>query len=744
MMNSVSIDASGEKQSISIKLTLSLVLTIGLISIVMISAMYMYRVKTAKHELNQNADELLAYLVGIIERPLWDMNKQDIVTIGKVISRNELINNVVINDSYNKRLYTFERETRPNLINRSGKVYHDENFVGDVFFSLNRKIYDESIGEMLLSSLLIVSVTTIILILATGFLVRRFLKGPLNSLNDIVDAYAAGIYEFEARDIPYEEFQSFGRVLLDMGTKITKHIQKVKQAEENYRNIFENAVEGIFQSTPQGRYQSVSPSMAHMMGYDSPEEMITSITDIRSQSYVNQKDRDTFVSRLLKNGTVKGFEVQQYRRNGSKFWMSISGRLIRDDKGMPQIIEGFGIDITSRKNLENQLRRAQKMETIGTLAGGIAHDFKNILGVMVGCTELAVVKTPETSQSQIYLSKVLEACSRATSLVNQILMFSRQSESEIKPVHLSDIVRETLKFIRATLPATIEIREKITIESDAVLADPTQIHQVLMNLCTNSAHAMQSKGGVLVVGLTEAEFCPEETDMQIDATPQHFIELYIRDTGHGMSKETLERIFDPFFTTKPVGEGTGLGLSVVHGIVNKLNGSIRVKSEPGAGSIFHVYFPRFDSPHLIMEDAKNPDKDLTGSEPPVESGRGSGRILLVDDEPLLLETLTEMLTDLGYSVTAANRSSEAYEIFQTDPTGFHTVITDLTMPEMTGIDLARKITRINPDMPVVLCTGFSELIQQDQTHAAGIREILYKPVVRAQLSTAILKVRKKG
>ena len=728
IFKSPSIDNRERQKSISWMLTLSLVLTIGLISTAMITAMYLYRVKTAKEELNQQADELLVYLVGIVERPLWDMNEQDIMTIGKVISRNELVNNVAIKDAYGRMIYKFDREPQLNLIKRFGRVNHDGSFVGEIFLALNRKTYDDSSGEMLLSSLLIVSVTTIILIVATGFLVRRFLKGPLSSLNAIVDTYAAGVYEYEPKNIPYEEFQSFWRVIKEMGRKITEHIQKVKQAEEKYRNIFENAVEGIFQSTIEGRYLSASPSFAHMTGYDSPEELIASITDIRNQCYINPKDRDAFVRLLIENETVKGFEVQQYRKDRSTLWMSISGRLISNDQGVPQYIEGFSIDITNRKNLETQLRQVQKMEAIGTLAGGIAHDFKNILGVIIGCTELSIVKTPESSEARIYLSKVLEAGKRATKLVNQILTFSRQSESEIKPIYLGRIVKETLKFIRAILPATIEIREVINTETGVALADPTQVHQVLMNLCTNAAHAMQPHGGVLEVGLTEVDVPSEDTGKPADSNLQPYIELCIIDTGHGMTAETLERIFDPFFTTKPVGEGTGLGLSVVHGIVKKHNGLISVKSEPGKGSEFRICFPRIDTRLSRVEDMQT-----------IEFSKGAERILLVDDEQLLVDTLKEMLKDLGYFVTATNRSLNAHEMFSADPKAFDLVMTDLTMPDMTGIDLAREINHIDQHMPIILCTGFSELIQPDQARAAGIREILFKPVVRSQLSVAIRK-----
>jgi len=717
------------KKSISNLLTFSLVLTIGVISMAMIAAMYIYRVRNAKIELNQKADELLTYLVGIVERPLWDMNEEDVSTIGEVLARNELVNHIVIRDSYGQIVYQFEREPRPHLIQRSSKVNHNQRLAGDVFLALNRKTYDESSGAVLFASLLIVSVTSFILVVATGFLVRRFLKSPLRSLNAIVDDYAAGIYTIDAASIPYQEFQPFGQVLKTMGTKITRHIEQVRQAEENYRNIFENAVEGIFQSDLLGRYLSVSPSLALMNGYVSPEAMIAEVDDIRTRCYVNPEDRDRFVRLLLEQGTVKGFEVERIRRDGSKFWVSVSGRLIRDDQNRPSIIEGFAIDISNRKNLESQLRQAQKMEAIGTLAGGIAHDFKNILGVIIGCTELATVKVPETSEGQIYLKKVLEAGARATKLVNQILTFSRQGESEIKPIYLGRIVKETMKFIRATLPATIDIRENVQPDSGPAMADPTQIHQVLMNLCTNAAQAMQPRGGVLTIELEEIILAKDDARNGSNTGMQPFVRLRVQDTGHGLSAETAERIFDPFFTTKPVGEGTGLGLSVVHGIIKKHNGSISVESEPGQGAMFEILLPAVDPGLINTMEILSP--------PPAT---GAGRILLVDDDRMLVDTLADMLKDMGYTVTATHKSLDARDTFRADPDAFDAVITDLTMPELTGIDLARDILHIAPGMPVILCTGFSEEVLPERAHAAGISEILLKPVVRADLARAIAKV----
>ena len=381
-----------------------------------------------------------------------------------------------------------------------------------------------------------------------------------------------------------------------------------------------------------------------------------------------------------------------------------------------------------KKELEQHLWQTQKMEAIGTLAGGIAHDFNNILGIIGGYAELALIEAVEGTRGEKCLKEVMRACGRARDLVQQILTFSRQGGKERKPLQLSLTVKEVMKMLRATLPTTIAIRYDVSKNLPAVLADPIQIHQVVMNLCTNAFHAMQEKGGTLEVDLSEAVIDREHGISRVDLPSGKYQKLTIKDTGHGMSPEVMERMFDPFFTTKGLGKGTGLGLSVVHGIINNHEGAITVSSKVGEGTVFEVYFPSLE------EVAR--DFDVSFVEPPT----GTERILLVDDEEAIVSMGRQMLETLGYQVSARTSSVEALAAFRAQPDKFDLVITDMTMPTYTGVDLAREMLAIRQDIPIILCTGFSENIQEDKAKEIGIREFVMKPVARHEIAQIIRKV----
>jgi len=367
---------------------------------------------------------------------------------------------------------------------------------------------------------------------------------------------------------------------------------------------------------------------------------------------------------------------------------------------------------------EKRYRQAQKMEAIGTLAGGIAHDFNNILAAIIGYTELTRLNMPKDSIPHQRLSRVIVACNRAKDLVMQILTFSRQSEQNIEPLQISIVVKEVLKLLRATLPVNIQIRKKIMARDSMVMADTVQVHQLLMNLCTNSYHAMREKGGILEVNLSDADVDEKEASEYHELKPGAYVKLTVKDNGQGMDKEVMDRIFDPFFTTKPTGEGTGMGLSVVHGIIKSFNGVITVDSKPGKGTIFSVFFPR-----ILCEPKSNNDKDNEDEIP-----QGKGHILLVDDEKDIVTMQELLLKHIGYNVTAKTCSKEAFKCFKNKPDSFDIVITDQMMPGMTGLNLSKKILDIRPDIPIILCTGYSELVNQEMAIQSGIKKFLLKPV----------------
>jgi len=364
------------------------------------------------------------------------------------------------------------------------------------------------------------------------------------------------------------------------------------------------------------------------------------------------------------------------------------------------------------------------MESIGTLAGGIAHDFNNILAAVIGYTEIALEDVKEDKTLSKNLQQVLKAGKRARDLVKQILTFSRQADQELKPVQVQTVAREALKLLRASLPTTIEIKHDIQNKS-TVLADPTQIHQVLMNICANAGHAMQEKGGVLEIILENVELDSDFTAKHPDIKSGTYLKLIISDTGHGISPTVLEWIFDPFFTTKDKGEGTGMGLAVVHGIVKSHGGTIIVYSEPEKGSAFNVYLPVIgrDLPTEIRTEKLLP----TGTE----------RILFVDDEQTIVNAGKRILESLGYEVVAMTSSIKALKLFKAQADGFDLVITDMTMPQMTGDNLAKELMGIRPDIPVILCTGFSAKIDKTKAMSLGIRAFVSKPILKRELAEVV-------
>jgi len=387
----------------------------------------------------------------------------------------------------------------------------------------------------------------------------------------------------------------------------------------------------------------------------------------------------------------------------------------------------YAFDISEKKKMEGQLQQSQKMEAIGTLAGGIAHDFNNILSPIMIHSEMAKMELPSDSPVQHNLKEILKAGGRARDMVKQILIFSRKKEGERVEIKIVPVLKEVLKLLRSTMPTTIDIQQNLEAESGMVLADPTQIHQIMLNLGTNAAHSMRDKGGTLKVSLIQEDLDSEAAAQYTDLNAGSYLKLIVSDTGSGIDTETMERIFEPYFTTKEVGEGTGMGLALIHGIVKNYGGDITVASEPAKGTTFNVYLPRVEADLAPVEtqSAKLP--------------RGTERILFVDDEKVAVNAIQPMLENLGYDVTARTSSIEALEAFRNSPERFDLVITDMTMPNMTGVELTNEIMKIHPNIPIILCTGFSEQIGEKRAKAMGI-SFLMKPIVMGEMAHTIREV----
>ena len=389
---------------------------------------------------------------------------------------------------------------------------------------------------------------------------------------------------------------------------------------------------------------------------------------------------------------------------------------------------GRSIDISDRNKVEAKLQQAQKMEALGTLAGGIAHDFNNILAIILGNTELTIEDVSERSPVRHRLEEVRKACLRAKDLVKQILTFSRQTEHEMTPIKTTPIIKESIKLLRSSIPTTIEIRHNLSSHSDTINGDPGQIKEVLINLCSNSADAMRENGGVLEVSLENITL-DEQTAVGYDAlSPGDYLRLSVSDTGHGIEPDILNRVFDPYFTTKKAGEGTGMGLAAVSGLIRNHNGAITVHSEEGKGATFHVYLP-------LAQDEISPRADIAGPLP-----TGSECILFIDDEQSLVNLGRQILGRLGYSVITRTSSSEALDLFRKNPDQFDLVVTDMTMPHMQGDRLAKELIKIDPDIPVILFTGYSDQIDEEKAKEMGIAAYIMKPVAMREMANTIRKV----
>jgi PAS domain S-box-containing protein len=508
--------------------------------------------------------------------------------------------------------------------------------------------------------------------------------------------------------------------------------QALTESEERLRTVYETFPDPVtIMQADDGRCIDVNSAFTRVTGWSATEVIGKTAEDL--EIWENPAERQKLLDGISQKGKIKNLEAKFRLKDGRLITALMSAILIRlHDR--PHILT-IARDISElksaqeeREQLKTQLIQAQKMEAIGTLAGGIAHDFNNILGAIIGYAEMALYDTRPDSMEHYNIDQVLKAGHRAKDLVKQILAFSRKSEQNKQIISLTPIVKEALNLLRASLPTTIEIEQHIEPNLDAIYADPTQIHQVMMNLCANAGHAMADSGGILSVSLQNVDLRANAAALHPDLNAGPYVKLSIGDSGHGMDAGTMDRIFDPYFSTKAQDKGTGMGLAVVHGIVIGHGGSIHVDSTPGQGSRFDIFFP-------IMERQSVSETEELKALP-----TGDECILLVDDEESLIDLGTNMLKKLGYRVKTSTRPVEALDMFRADPESFDLVISDMTMPSMTGDILSVELRQIRADIPIIICTGYSERINEQKAEALGIQGLIMKPFTIRRLAKSVRKI----
>lgn len=762
---------SSEKvHHVSRRLTLSLVLTVTFIATITIALIYIRTIEQNEKELQTKADEYLANLIGVTELPLWTYNKEIIELIGKAFTQNELVMNLNIRDSYGEELFLLAKKNNIDGVSRSGKVFHKGEFIGVVEFVLTKEIYKKNAYSLLLSYGVGTLFILITLILVTGFFIRKFLRKPLDLLNTIVDSYASGTYDTEIKPLPYYEFRPFGNVLALMGKKINEQMNRLQKAELRYRSIFENAVEGIFQSTPGagGQFIRVNPAHARILGYDSPEQLMQETSNLGRQFWVNPKDREIF-SQQVAQGPINDFEIQLRRRDGQIIWASFNARPVHKRSGELDYIEGIMLDITDRKQADKKLDEyRQHLESLVnertaelTLAkeeaeaanaaksdflARMSHEIRTPLNAVIGLTNI-VLKSNLTTEQQDYLNKVRSASGNLLEVINDILDFSKVEAGQLELSHsLFDLdqVMEQLADLFSTRVATKDLELIFTVDPHLprqMIGDPGRLTQVLTNLIENAVKFTES--GEITISVK-----PDDPGEKM--LGQTAIKFQVCDSGSGISPDALPTLFDPFTQAEDYisrrHEGTGLGLAICKRLVELMGGYIWAESGLGKGSTFSF---------MIMLDIQEQEK------PPLclPADLQDLRILVADDSTKGCQVLADILQSFDSHVFTADTGEKTIEAFNEAATDkpFQLVLLDWRMPDMDCFEIARRLRELEAQsnevstpvskhgsgsraVPIIiLATAYGYKTVQDRLPESPANKALLKPVKPSQLYNTIME-----
>ena len=593
-------------------------------------------------------------------------------------------------------------------------IYIDEI---DTIIAKNQRLFKDKVGEHLKIMLLVLACLLVIYAVTSHFISRNIWR-QIDMFSKFLRRASSESISLDSDILTYREFREIGTLANKMLQEKNSILQEISLSRDEWAKTFDAIGDCVMLLDGDGKIVRANKAAVTLHGIAAVE--------IFQMSFADLCGNDNPVKATLIDNLPHTAEIEAKKMN--KMFLASSFPILSGEGKLERIIH-IAHDITEQKRLKERISQSQKMEAIGTLAGGIAHDFNNILAAILGNAELAQQELTTGSRTEKHLQQILAAGNRAKDLVRQILAFSRPAKAELRPLQPAATIQETLKLLRSSLPATITIEQDIDANTGLILADPTRIHQIVMNLCTNAYHAMEETGGTLHLALKGKVLAERDLAEHPDVRPGKFVQLTISDNGSGIAPDVQTRIFDPFFTTKETGKGTGMGLAIVHSIVKNYGGFLTFSSQPGKGTVFHVNLPE------IGEYAPLPE-----NRPPELPAHGTERILYVDDEMMLAEMFPMMLKHLGYQVTTRTSGLEALALFKNGPEAFDLVITDQTMPGMTGVDMAREMLRIRPNLPIILCTGYSSTVSAEKARAIGIKSFVQKPLTEKDIAATIRQV----
>ena len=739
---------TSQKRSLTSILVYYLIVIGSVIAILTTFLSYNFLSHRSKIQYEKKLQEYLVYLQDSLELPIWRLDRNAFEKICMSFAKNDIVGLIQILDEDGDLLFEEGSSRMSDLIKGEAYIRHRNEIVGQISLGLIPSVYKQKNKELLLLSIFMAIMMILGLALSTKFVLKTLLKNPLDDLINRIQRIASGDYYQPDRDYKQKEIASisteFNRMAEQVNSRERSLLNAKEELEGRTKELFKekefsehiiNSMPGIFflykYENDKLNLRKWNKNTEVILGFSKDELKKDEMESFFNEGHIPRLNEA--LNQISDKGSINT-ELEIRAKDGSLIPFYINAILFQnlDDS----FIVGTGIDITEQNQFEKEkqelrvrLAQAQKMEAIGTLAGGIAHDFNNILSGIFGYSQLAQTNLDKPEKAKDQISQVIKGAQRATELVKQILTFSRQTEYQKNPFKIYLEVKEALKLLRSSIPSTIEIKTNLNSRA-MVLADPTQIHQVIMNLCTNAYHAMRKTGGILTVSLKDVEMIEPKILRNKKIPPGKYLKLEVCDTGHGMDDETLEKVFDPYYTTKKIGQGTGLGLALVQAIVEEHDGFLGIETKPEKGTAFYIYFPT---------TGEKVESQIS-KEANTASLKGKETIMVVDDEEAIRQILKELLEEYQYQVRIFQNGVEALKEFDSNPHKFDLVITDQTMPGMTGEELSMEILNIRADIPIVLCTGFNEKISKTRALELGIRKYIKKPIANFKLLELIREI----